>query len=211
MEMVARQWRTHLESRLRNCIHGIQPLAAIATTSLSETPSAYLDLRCPPVYLRGALQRQERRHRLRTGPLPSGPTQSRITANCNEFYEIKSGSSCSAVESTFSITFAQLYAWNPAIGNNCQYLVIGDAICVSGPTTSSSTSSGTQVTRRGPTQSGIAANCNAYYLAQSGDSCSEIESRYGIAFTQLYTWNPAIGSNCQFLDVGDTYCVGVSS
>lgn len=142
-----------------------------------------------------------------TSATPGGPTQSGITRNCQQYYTVKSGDSCSSVESTFGITFTQLYAWNPAIGSNCQYLVVGDAICVSGHPASSST----QVMPPGPTQSGTAVNCNQYYVVQSGDSCSAIESKYSITLNQFYAWNPSIGSNCQYLDVGDAYCVGVSS
>lgn len=54
----------------------------------------------------------------------------------------------------------------------------------------------------GPTQTGIAANCDKYYNVVTGDSCAAIEDEYGIPFAQLYEWNPAIGSNCEPLDVG---------
>lgn len=53
-------------------------------------------------------------------------------------------------------------------------------------------------------------NCNKFYDVQSGDSCAAIQSSYSITFAQLYSWNPAIGSNCQYLDVGDYICVGIS-
>ncbi|ROW04027.1 hypothetical protein VSDG_00883 [Cytospora chrysosperma] len=46
-----------------------------------------------------------------------------------------------------------------------------------------------------PTQPGLAANCNNYYLVQSGDTCISIESKYGITETEFNTWNPAIDSN----------------
>jgi LysM repeat protein len=80
------------------------------------------------------------------------------------------------------------------------------AYCVKGP--ASTTSSGGATA---PTQSGEAANCNHYYTVQSGDSCSAIETQFGITFQQLYQWNPAIGSNCESLWVGYAVCVGVSS
>jgi len=62
-----------------------------------------------------------------------------------------------------------------------------------------------------PVQTGIALNCDEYYVVVSGDSCAQIESTYGITFAQLYEWNPAIGSDCQSLYVGYSVCVGVSS
>jgi LysM repeat protein len=149
---------------------------------------------------------------------PGSPTQSGMTASCRGYYTVQSGDSCSGIESEFGVTFAQFYSWNPAIGSNCQYLIVGDAVCVSGPQATStsaakvsSSSTSTNVAAPGPTQSGTAANCNKYYVVQSGDSCAGVESKYSITFNQLYTWNPSIGSNCQYLGVGNAYCVGVSS
>lgn len=55
---------------------------------------------------------------------------------------------------------------------------------ISSPPPSSTTS-------MGPTQSGIASNCVKYYTVQSGDSCSAIDTTYGITFSQFYGWNPA--------------------
>lgn len=43
-----------------------------------------------------------------------GPTQTGIVAGCLQFYTVKSGDSCAVIDSTYSITFSQLYAWNPA-------------------------------------------------------------------------------------------------
>lgn len=62
-----------------------------------------------------------------------GPTQSGEVSGCQEHYTVQSGDSCSAIQSTDNITFSQFYKWNPSIGSNCQYLVIGDAYCVKAP------------------------------------------------------------------------------
>jgi len=62
-----------------------------------------------------------------------------------------------------------------------------------------------------PTQSGIAANCDALYTVQSGDSCSGIVSEFAnFTLAQFYSWNPAVGSSCQYLDLGYAVCIGVS-
>jgi LysM repeat protein len=50
-----------------------------------------------------------------------------------------------------------------------------------------------------------------YYNVGKGDSCAKIETAYDITFAQLYKWNPAIGDDCQTLEVGTAVCVGVSS
>ena len=43
-----------------------------------------------------------------------GPTQTGVVAGCQEFYTVKSGDSCTSIESLFAITFSQLYQWNPS-------------------------------------------------------------------------------------------------
>ncbi|KAF2719531.1 carbohydrate-binding module family 50 protein [Polychaeton citri CBS 116435] len=65
-----------------------------------------------------------------TGSGPASPTQSGIASNCDKYYTVVSGDSCDKIETQYSITFQQLYAWNPAIGSNCQSLWVGYAVCV---------------------------------------------------------------------------------
>ncbi|OCK74384.1 carbohydrate-binding module family 50 protein [Lepidopterella palustris CBS 459.81] len=137
-----------------------------------------------------------------------GPTATGEVPGCLQYYTVQSGDGCSSIETKFSITFAQLYQWNPSIGSDCESLWLGYAYCVVGPPPATTTSA---VGPPAPTQTGIASNCNAYYTVVSGDSCAAIESRYGITFAQLYQWNPAIGDDCQSLGVGYAVCVGVSS
>lgn len=43
----------------------------------------------------------------------------------------------------------------------------------------------------GPTQSGVASDCQQFYTVQSGDSCSSIEGMFAISFADLYKWNPS--------------------
>ncbi|KAJ6001466.1 hypothetical protein N7522_006693 [Penicillium canescens] len=92
---------------------------------------------------------------------------------------------------TYGVTFAQLYALNPAIGDDCQYLSPGYAICVAVKSTSTTT-----VLTAAPTET-----------TSSGDSCAATESKYGITFAKFLLWNPSIGSNCQYLDFGQQYCI----
>lgn len=66
-------------------------------------------------------------------------------------------------------------------------------------------------TTAAPTQTGIVSNCDEYYTVADDDSCANIEALYSITFTELYEWNPAIGSNCESLWPGYDVCVGVSS
>ncbi|KAI2720884.1 hypothetical protein CBS147332_4124 [Penicillium roqueforti] len=132
------------------------------------------------------------------------PTQTGYIDGCQEFYTVESGDDCSTMEAEFGVTLAQLYAWNPSIGSTCTGLWLGYAYCVKGPAATAST------TASAPTQTGIVSNCNEYHTVVSKDSCAAVESEYGVTFAQLYEWNPAIGSDCEYLNVGYAICVGVS-
>jgi len=127
------------------------------------------------------------------------PTQ---TSVCTKSYTVVGGDSCAAIQAKYSITFAQLLAWNPSIGSNCEYLAIGNTYCVA------KSAETTTTTSRQPTQT---PSCTKSHTVVSGDSCAAIDTKYGITFTQLYAWNPSIGSNCEYLAIGNTYCVARSS
>jgi LysM repeat protein len=134
-----------------------------------------------------------------------GPTPADTVSGCEKFYTTTKGDDCATVETKFSITLAQFYQWNPSVGSTCTNLWLGESYCVKGP------ASTTSATASAPTQTGIASNCNKYYTVVSNDSCAKIDTAYGITFAELYKWNPAIGSDCEYLGVGYSVCVGVSS
>jgi LysM repeat protein len=141
-----------------------------------------------------------------------------MTKSCNKFYFVVQGDGCTSIQTKFSITFAQLFSWNPAIGSNCESLWLNTNICVGvigGATTTTKTSatttttSGNGITTPTPTQDGMTKNCNKFYLVVSGDGCTSIQTKYSITFAQLFSWNPAIGSNCESLWLNTYVCVGV--
>ncbi|RMY22481.1 hypothetical protein D0866_11929 [Hortaea werneckii] len=144
-----------------------------------------------------------------------GPTQTGMAAGCRQFYTAQSGDSCAAVEEKFDITFAQLYKWNPSIGEDCANLWLGYAYCVdasvSETTTSSPTGSTPSFVTPTPTQEGMTKSCNDFYKVKSGDSCYEIASYYGISLEDFYTYNPAVGDDCSKLYPDNYVCVGVTS
>ena len=43
----------------------------------------------------------------------------------------------------------------------------------------------------GPTASGEVVGCQIDYTVQSGDTCYNIETTYGISLSQFYAWNPS--------------------
>ncbi|KAF4217196.1 hypothetical protein CNMCM5878_006440 [Aspergillus fumigatiaffinis] len=89
------------------------------------------------------------------------------------------------------------------------------AVCVKSDESSSTTPSttatpsatATSPSSTAPTSTGSSATCSKEYTVVSGDSCAAIESEFGIIFAQFYSWNPDIGSNCEHLQIGNTYCV----
>lgn len=67
-----------------------------------------------PSLFQEALQTDiEKRQATRTfHTTPDLPTQTGIPANCNKYYDVVSGDTCSAVETSFAITHPQFLAWN---------------------------------------------------------------------------------------------------
>ncbi|EAW16202.1 putative LysM domain protein [Aspergillus fischeri NRRL 181] len=127
---------------------------------------------------------------------PHSPQQTGIAANCNKYYFVETGDGCSNIASTYGITLANFYSWNPAVGTFCQSLQAGYYVCVgvSGSTTSTTTTRTTTTTKAptttttasgpSPTQPGITADCETFYQAVSGDSCWTIVSEKYTYLTQ---------------------------
>ncbi|KAJ6518856.1 hypothetical protein C8R45DRAFT_809437 [Mycena sanguinolenta] len=125
-----------------------------------------------------------------------------ITSGCNQYYTVVSGDSCPAIESKFSITFAQFQTWNPEVNSACSNILVGFEYCVSGPAVSSSAPAA-------PTASGsltTAQGCTKYYTTISGDTCSKIETTGSITLAQFLKWNPEINTGCTNLQVGVEVC-----
>ncbi|KAK3679998.1 hypothetical protein LTR78_000375 [Recurvomyces mirabilis] len=150
-----------------------------------------------------------------TTTVAMGPTASGEVEGCEVYHTVVDGDSCYGIETTYDITVSQFYAWNPSVGSDCTGMWLGYAYCVKGPssapTTTAPTSTAASQAPPAPTQSGITANCNEYYVVASGDSCAKIETQFGDTFAQLYEWNPAIGDDCQSLWPGYAICVGIAS
>ncbi|KAK9772777.1 hypothetical protein AB5N19_03209 [Seiridium cardinale] len=141
------------------------------------------------------------------------PTQDGLASDCNNYAIAKAGDGCEAFAAQHSLSPAQLYAWNPALGlngANCSTnLWASEYYCIGvRPAT-------TAVTAPGPTQSGVMAGCNKYAQAISGDSCDAFASRNSISNAQLYAWNAVLGSkgeNCgTSLWAEEWYCVGIAA
>ncbi|KAF3491976.1 uncharacterized protein GIQ15_01493 [Arthroderma uncinatum] len=77
-------------------------------------------------------------------------------------------------------------------------------------TTTATSSTKTTVPPPAPTQAGAAANCTKWHTVVSGDGCWDLSNQYGIALSDFYTWNPAVGSNCANMWLGYAVCVGIN-
>lgn len=140
------------------------------------------------------------------------PTQTGMTANCNHFYKVKSGDTCSSITSAFGITLSQFYSWNKAVGSTCSALWVGYEVCVGvvGETSKpTSTKPGNGISTPTPTQKGMVSNCNKFYDVKSGDTCASIASSKRIPLSKFYAWNPAVGSSCGSLWKGYYVCVDI--
>ncbi|KAH8901682.1 hypothetical protein GQ53DRAFT_851663 [Thozetella sp. PMI_491] len=147
------------------------------------------------------------------------PIRDNTTPNCTQYVDVFDGSgfTCQNIPDDFGITISQFFAWNPAVGADCSNLWLGYQYCVAGPGgpgSGSSTTSAPPTTTTGPgapTQPGQPANCNKWYIVQSGDSCSSVENAFFITSEQFLSWNPAVSSDCLTGFWADyAYCVGTT-
>ncbi|KAF5482996.1 LysM domain-containing protein [Colletotrichum siamense] len=145
------------------------------------------------------------------------PTQAQIVSNCNKFYFVKSGESCSTVASSNGITLAQFLEWNPSAGSTCAGLwanayacvgIIGGATITSSPPTTT-TSTGNGIATPTPTQPNMVGNCDSFYFVKSGDTCAAIASKSGISVSQFVDWNPSVGSSCGGLWLDAYVCISI--
>ncbi|KAK1625448.1 hypothetical protein BDP81DRAFT_474374 [Colletotrichum phormii] len=143
------------------------------------------------------------------------PIQEGMVGNCNKFYKVKSGDGCAAIASSTGIALADLYTWNPAVGNTCASLWLDTYICVgvvgSTPTTTlaTSTRAGNGVATPTPIQEGMTNSCKTFHLVVAGDTCYDIAAKAGIALSNFYAWNPAVGSSCAGLWGQYYVCIAV--
>jgi hypothetical protein len=143
-----------------------------------------------------------------------------MVGNCNKFYLVASGDTCAAIATAAGISLSSFYAWNPAVGSTCGTLDLGDYVCIGVigstalPTTTvevTTTFPSNGVPTPTPYQSGIVTNCDKFHLVVSGDQCGDLATEYAITLAQFYSWNPAVGSSCEYLGLGDYVCVGVET
>ncbi|ODM15751.1 hypothetical protein SI65_08985 [Aspergillus cristatus] len=146
-----------------------------------------------------------------------GPTPTGSTSKCYSWHTVEEGDDCAKLEAIYGVSFGELQAWNPQINSICSNLLLDAAYCVKGvsmtapsstPASSTPTSSGAPP---GPTQSGIAGNCNSWVMQKDGIYCADMADNAGIKIDELYKWNSALNGDCSGLWPNYAYCVGVST
>lgn len=150
------------------------------------------------------------------GVVTPTPIPDTTVKNCNKFHFVASGDGCASIATKYGISFAQFYAWNPAVGSNCELLQLSVNYCVgliggspvsSAPPTTTTAANG--IVTPSPIQDKMTRSCNRFHLVVQGDGCSAIGTKYSVSFAQLFSWNPAIGSNCETLQLNNYVCVGI--
>ncbi|KAF2207641.1 carbohydrate-binding module family 50 protein [Cercospora zeae-maydis SCOH1-5] len=128
----------------------------------------------------------------------------------SEFFD--QGETCASISAFWGISEQNFISWNPVVGSDCSSLIEGNSYCIEAngrPTTTSTTPTGP--TKPSPTQGGLTADCQRFYLVENGDFCQKIVDQFGtFSISQFYSWNPAVGSSCGGLQAGYYVCVGVT-
>ncbi|KAM0704603.1 hypothetical protein Q7P35_008837 [Cladosporium inversicolor] len=167
-------------------------------------------------------------------------TQAGISSACTSFATAVSGDTCMKFAEAHGIKPEQLYEWNPVLGSNgancatsfwaeTSYCIGAGSSSATSPSSTGSVANASTTavsstispppTAEPPTQTetqaGTSSACNSFATAIAGDTCINFAKAHGIEPTQLYAWNPIIGSNgvnCATLFwAKETYCIGVGT
>lgn len=147
---------------------------------------------------------------------PPAPTPTGTTPECYQWHVVVSGDNCALLQNTLGVTMAQLVAWNPDLKADCSNLILGDAYCVKGPsssvpsTTTTPTTTPTTTAGTTPTTTTSGTACAKTYTVQSGDWCSKIWEQFGLSEPAFRALNPSLNANCD-LSIGQVLCVGTST
>ncbi|KAJ8110046.1 hypothetical protein OPT61_g7001 [Boeremia exigua] len=168
-----------------------------------------------------------------TAPISSGtptPVQDGMVSGCTKFYQVVLGDGCWGISNANSIEPTDFYAWNPAVGSDCETLQPDYYVCVArapvtslepatktstGPAaastqTSTPTPTDTRPPPPGPTQEGIPTNCIQWVLQKPDVYCFDMAAAAGISVDLLYQLNPALNGDCSGLWPDYAYCIGVA-
>jgi len=144
----------------------------------------------------------------------ASPQQTGIPSTCQNYYQAQAGDTCVSVLSVYDYTTEeQFFAWNPALGGNCQGLWLGYYCCVANFEDENNLPMPPTVTAgASPTAVGTISTCEKWYITRVNDDCASIASWFGTFSTQDFiSWNPSVGSTCTDVKQDTYYCVGIPS
>ncbi|OPB44504.1 hypothetical protein A0O28_0028230 [Trichoderma guizhouense] len=161
--------------------------------------------------------------------LPSGvPRPSDAATDCNLWWLIEIGEECPDIEIGFGLSHTEFRGMNTDINDNCSNLEAGKYCCVGKPSSSTfsiamsvtnapakgttASTDGIPTSTKGvstpsPIQTGMTTKCEEFYKVADKDNCFDVAAKYHIPLGTFYSWNPAIGPNCAFLQLGYSVCV----
>ncbi|KFY72525.1 hypothetical protein V499_07338 [Pseudogymnoascus sp. VKM F-103] len=138
------------------------------------------------------------------------PVQPGMVDNCNRFYKVKNGDTCTTIASSVGVTIAQLASWNTQIGGTACTGIWADYNICTGVIGGTPTSPGNGIATPTPVQPGMVTNCNKFYKVKAGDTCVTIASSASVTVAQLATWNTQIGGTaCTGMWADYNICTGV--
>ncbi|KAK4465898.1 LysM domain-containing protein [Cladorrhinum samala] len=141
-------------------------------------------------------------------PTPPGPTFTGSPSNCNRWYQIASGDTCTTVVAKFGITHAEFTAWNPAVSSDCTAnFWLGQSYCVgTGVVTVVSTLSSSTTPSLSSTTSRTATSLPPYSTRYPITSTTLIEPTFSTEWppTKTQAGQPAYCNNWHLVLPGDT-------
>ncbi|ROW16958.1 hypothetical protein VPNG_01098 [Cytospora leucostoma] len=140
----------------------------------------------------------------------ASPQQTGIPSDCQIFYLAEANDTCTTVLEIYGyLAEDDFFAWNPALGDDCNALWAGYYYCVADygddvPMPATVTASPS------PTATGTVDTCEAWYQALGDDDCDSIADIFGtFNATDFISWNPSVWSNCANIQEDTYYCVAV--
>lgn len=100
------------------------------------------------------------------------------------------------------VTQEKFFSWNPYLHGNCDGLWEGYYYCVMAFEADDLPMPATVTTQPAPVQTGIRADCKAWYMMTGSDTCELIASIFGtFSAADFIAWNPAVKKDCSGLRV----------
>ncbi|KAF4494398.1 Autolysin [Fusarium agapanthi] len=105
------------------------------------------------------------------------PIQAGITKSCNKFHLVKSTTTCNSIKNYYKIPLKDFDSWNPAVGTNCQSLLIDYWVCVGvvGWTAPTPTTPSNGITTPTPIRTCMTKNCNNFHTIKSITTYASIQ------------------------------------